>query len=206
MGETPLGKALEEMTGVKIKYIHPSSAQQDEQFNILLASDDLPDIINHHWNTYSGGPDKAISEQYIVRLNEPLEQYMPALSKILKENPDIDKEVKTDSGNYYSVPFIRGEEWLTTYSGLILRKDWLDKAGLELPKWIDDLENVLKTFKKYSNVAPLVMTSGNMSPFMWMHDTAYGFYQDNGTVKYGPLDSNYKDAVLSEFLRQLSKL
>lgn len=206
MGETPLGKALEEMTGVKIKYIHPSSAQQDEQFNILLASDDLPDIINHHWNTYSGGPDKEISEQYIVRLNEPLEQYMPALSKILKENPDIDKEVKTDSGNYYSVPFIRGEEWLTTYSGLILRKDWLDKAGLELPKSVDDLENVLKTFKKYSNVAPLVMTSGNMSPFMWMHDTAYGFYQDNGTVKYGPLDSNYKDAVLSEFLRQLSKL
>lgn len=197
MSQTPLGKALEEQTGVKIKYIHPSSAQQDEQFNILLASDDMPDIINHHWNTYSGGPDKAIQEKYIIPLNDLLEKYMPSLNKIINDNPDIAREMKTDSGNYYAVPFIRGDEWLTTYSGLILRKDWLDKAGLELPKTVDEFETVLSAFKKYSNSAPLVLSSGQIGNLIRMYNTDYGFYLDNGKVKYGPLDSNYRDAVVN---------
>lgn len=45
-GETELAKELEKRTGVKVNYIHPPQGQESEKFSILVASSDLPDIID----------------------------------------------------------------------------------------------------------------------------------------------------------------
>ncbi len=49
LGDTPFAKELEKQTGVKIEYIHPAQGSENEAFNLLLASGELPDIIEKDW-------------------------------------------------------------------------------------------------------------------------------------------------------------
>ncbi len=194
--ETPLGMELEKRTGVKITYMHPQAGQANEQFNIMLAGDELTDMVQYGWNGYAGGPDKAIEEGYILKLNDILKEYAPSLWAYLGDNPDIDKKVKTDGGNYYTIPFVRGEDWLTTYQGLILRKDWLDKAGKEVPTTLDELEDALTIFKdEYASGAPLMLMPAQRNYIMYAHNIGEGFYLDGGDVKYGPTQPEYKDVL-----------
>lgn len=196
-GETPLAKELEKRTGIKVKYLHPQMNQTQEQFNVMLASNDLPDIVIYNWPSYGGGADSAIREEYIYSLNDIIKDYAPALSAYLKENPEVDKRIKTDEGNYYSFPFVRGEDWMTCPQGLIMRKDWLDELGLDEPETIDELEEVLRAFKKHGAKAPLVLNTMDNQLKMLMY--AYGidddFYVDNGKIKYGPATDEFKAAL-----------
>ena len=41
-----------------------------DQFNLMIASRDLPDIIEWSWISYPGCPEKAISDKIIIRLRE----------------------------------------------------------------------------------------------------------------------------------------
>ena len=51
-GETELAKTLEERTGVKVEYSHPAQGQGNEQFNLMIASGELPDVVQWNWNGY----------------------------------------------------------------------------------------------------------------------------------------------------------
>ena len=59
----------------------------------------------------------------------------------------MDKAVKTDEGNYYCFPGIYDGEYLLVYNGPVIRKDLLDKTGLERPETIDQWTEVLTYFK-----------------------------------------------------------
>lgn len=194
-GETPLAKELEKQTGVKVEYIHPQAGQEAEQFNIMLASNELPDVVIYNWSNYGGGAETAINEQYIYKLNDIIDDYAPALKSYLSENKEVDKKVKTDDGNYFAFPFVRGEDWMTCGQGLILRKDWLDKLNLKEPETLDDLEEVLKGFKTLGAKAPLAITPAQLQLILFAYGTAPGFYVDNDKVKYGPMTDEYREAL-----------
>lgn len=194
-GETPLAKELEKRTGIKIEYVHPQAGQGGEQFNIMLASNELPDIVTYNWAGYAGGADQAIDERYIYKLNDILEKYAPALTKYLKEHPEVNKKIKTDNGNYFAFPYVRSEDWMTNSQGIIMRKDWLDKLGLKEPKTLDEFETVLRGFKTLGAKAPMVLSTGHLQIMLYAYGTAPDFYVDNGTVKYGYATEEYKKAL-----------
>lgn len=87
MGESPFGKGLMENTGVDITFLHPPTGGENEQFNLLVADGDLPDVMEYHWQNYPGGPEKAISDGVIVSLNDIINQYCPNLKAYLDANP-----------------------------------------------------------------------------------------------------------------------
>ena len=66
MGDTPFGQGLMERTGVTITYLHPPTGQLNEQFNLILADGDLPDIMEYTWQSYPGGPQKAIEDGNMI--------------------------------------------------------------------------------------------------------------------------------------------
>ena len=70
LGETPLAKKLQEKTGITVDYQHPPQGQGAEKFNIMMASKNLPDIVAYNWTKYPGGPEKAIKEGKIIKVNE----------------------------------------------------------------------------------------------------------------------------------------
>ena len=79
-GDTPLGKKLEENTGIKIKYQHPAQGHADEELQRLLASDSLPDIVTNAWTDYPGGASAAVNAGYIYKHNEIFKRWAPALT------------------------------------------------------------------------------------------------------------------------------
>ncbi|MEH7495233.1 extracellular solute-binding protein [Neobacillus niacini] len=203
---------LEKITGTKVNFKHPSGEGTDitEQFNLMVASGKLPDVIEYTWRTVPKGPDAAIDAGTIIRLNELIENYAPNLNRYLNENPEVKKMVTTDAGNIYTFPFLRGDESLMVFMGKIIRQDWLDKLNLEVPSTIGEWEEVLIAFKNQdpngngkADEIPL-MVQLNDFKYIGAFVGAYGihaqFYNDNGTVKYGSIQPEFK-----EFLKTMNR-
>ncbi|MDQ6419876.1 extracellular solute-binding protein [Paenibacillus sp. LHD-117] len=199
LGESKIYQQMEKVTGTKVTWTHPSGegAQIEEQFNLMLASKKLPDVIERNWLTVSRGPDDAIKSGTILRLNELIEEHAPNLTSYLNEHPEIKKMIMTDEGNIYTFPFIRGHEKLMVFFGPILRKDLLDKTGLPVPETIDEWEKTLEAMKELNNgEPPFVQTIANIkvgNAFIGAFGIPLEFYNDNGTIKYGSMQPEYKE-------------
>lgn len=132
-----------------------------------------------------------------MKLNDVIDKYAPNLKKYLKEHPEVDKMVKTDSGNYYAFPFVRGDESLMVFQGPMLRQDYLTELGLQVPTTMDEWYSVLKAFKEKKGVeAPLTfrgLNDLNNGAFIGAYGINRSFYVDNGQVKFGPAQPAYKD-------------
>lgn len=202
-GETPFAKELTRRTGVNVEYIHPANGRASEEFSIMLASNQLPDIVEYSWMNYLGGADKAVEDGFIVSLNDMMETKAPNFYGYLKENPEIDKRAKSDGGNYIGFPAIIGDESLLVSAGLCLRKDWLDELGMSVPETIDDWEKVLTAFRDKKNAAaPLSYEYAqfDFGVFSGAYGVGGGVYLDRGIVKYGPAEPGYK-----EYLKKMNE-
>ena len=200
LGETPFAQAWMEQTGVEIDFQHPPANQGKEQFSLLLADGNLPDLMEYAWMSYPGGPEKAIQDGNIIALNDVFEQYCPNLMKYLEENPDIERMIKTDEGHYYVFPFIRGDDALCNTIGLMLREDWLKELNLEVPTTIDEWHTVLTAFKeKKGATAPFTWeyTMGaltQVNPFAYAYGTTQEFYKGtDGKIYFGAVEEGYKE-------------
>lgn len=211
MEDTPYAQGLMERTGITIDYEHPPAGQASEQFGLIVADGNMPDIIEYDFlSGYSGGPEKAIKDGVILELSDIIDQYCPNLKAYLEANPDVDKMIKTDSGNYYTFPMIRGNEELCTFLGLYIRDDLLTEYNLEMPSTLEDWHTVLTTFKENGIEYPL--TTGfaredirDSNPFVFAAGVGINFYLgDDGQVHYGPAEENYK-TYLSTFAQWYSE-
>jgi len=200
--ETPFFQEWQKRTGVSMKFTAPPTGQAKQTLNVLLASGDLPDMIEFNFkDDFPGGPEKAIKDGYILKLNDVIDKYAPNLKKYLKEHPDVDKMVKTDNGSYYAFPFIRGDQSLMVYQGPVIRKDWLDELGLPMPTTVDEWTATLKAFKEKkgatapftANSLPRVLNDFNNGPFMGAYGVTRDFYLDGNNIKFGPAEKGYKD-------------
>lgn len=203
LADTAFGKGLMKATGVNIAFTVAPANQGKEALNLMLASGDLTDLVEAGWQNMPGGPDKYIRDGYILKLNDVLKKWAPNLTAYLKAHPDVDKMVKTDEGSYYCFPFLRGGDFLTVFQGPIVRKDWLDDLGLKVPETIDDWTTVLRAFKEKKGAsAPFAMSPyTNWGPGFGSYASpafsgAFGslkdWYVENGKVKYGPYEPQYK--------------
>lgn len=201
LNEVPFFQEWQKRTGVKLKFTQPATGQSKEAFNVMLASGELPDMVEYDWlSGFPGGPEKAINDGYILKLNDMIDKHAPNLKKYLKDHPDVDKMVKTDNGSYFVFPFIRDHEDLMVYQGTMLRKDWLDELGLPVPETMDEWYTTLKAFKeKKGSKAPLSFLSKPRAMegiYNGAFIGAFGihrlFYIDNNQVKFGPAQPEYK--------------
>ena len=197
MAEMTMYKELESIIGITIAFKHPPAGQVNEQFNLMIASRDLPDIIESSWGGYPGGPEQAISDGIIIKLNEYLEEYAPNFSKAIAGNDMYDKQSKTHNVSFFGFRAFNIGKY-RTFGGLIIRQDWLDDLGLDVPETIDEWENVLMAFKEIKGArAPFtgdanIFNTGHMSHFFnSAYNVGLGFYQENGKIKYAPIEDNY---------------
>lgn len=191
-GETPFAKEYMKRTGIDVNYIHPKRGQETESLNLLIASGELPDIIETDW--LSRNPDVAIDDNIIIDLNPLMDDYAPNLRRFLTENPHIGKDTKTDKGRYYVFPFVRNGDKLLSTAGLVLRGDWLKLLDLKEPETIEEWENVLTEFKKIDGVKyPFVGFRENLQMFAGAFGVRSTFYLEYGLVKHGIIEPQYKN-------------
>jgi len=173
--------------------------------HLVLASGDLPDIMSFSF-TYPGGPEKAINDKLILKLNDLVKSDAPDLARFLNNRPDIGKQVVSDAGSLYVVPFLRtwikdkAEDWERYFFGPQIRHDWLQEMNMQLPKNIEEWEKMLAAFKgRGPNIIPLAaLNSGGeykqingLRNFMGAWRMDYHFYQVDGKVMFGPVQPEY---------------
>ncbi|WP_284646158.1 extracellular solute-binding protein [Paenibacillus silviterrae] len=200
-------KEMEKITGTKVEFKHPTGGgtQIQEQFNLMVASRNLTDVIQTNWFNVARGPQNAIDEGTIIRLNDLIDKHAPNFKKYLAEHPEIASMIKTDKGDIYAFPFIRGDNKIKIYYGPVIRKDWLDKVGMEAPTTIDEWEKVLIAFRdkdpngngKKDEIPFLLEVSTVRNDLLNAMIGAWGildkFYQKDGKIYYGEMQPEFKD-------------
>ena len=190
--EQPFFKGLMEKTGVDIDFKFDVVG---ESFYLMLASGDLPDVIQYDWYNVKGGPEKYIDDGVIIDLTEAIDKWAPNLKKYLEEHPDVARDLKTDSGKYYVFPFLRGDERLTVFAGMMAREDILKKNNLSVPETIDEWENALMVMKNNGVKIPLSFVDAHCYPIMSAYNVTDKFYLNGDKVEFGPMQEGFKEYI-----------
>lgn len=203
--QTELYQELMRRTNTQIEFIHPTQGREDQDFNILIKSGSLPDLIEKNFLRYPQGPTWAIENGIIMPLDECIEQYSPNYKKVLEEHPEWDRQVTTADGTHYTYAWFRGDESLLFWMGPQIRSDLLEQAQLPAPETISDWEVMLRKFKEMGVKYPL---SGDNWQLHECFSGAYGFvmnyYQDDGVVKHGLFAPECKEylALLAKWYQE----
>lgn len=195
MGDFEWVKQLEEMTGVHIEWQEISFMVYSEQFNLLMAGGDFGDFINACTSMYAGGGSKAVEDEIIIDLTPYLEEYAPFYSYYLNNVGNFKYDFALDDGSV--VDFKSFYDEYKCNNGLVIRKDWLDKLGLDVPKTYDQMTEVLTAFKdEYGSDSTFYMHNGmNIEGFVGGYGVSSGatMFHIDGEVKCSILEPGYQD-------------
>jgi len=192
-----------------------TAAQWDpynQKVSLAIASGKLPDALIFNDRTYM---TKAASAGLLYNISSLFKQYASKQVQDLMATTD-GMGVANAS---YNDQMVSLPNTTTNADGVIqmfVRKDWLDKLKLPVPKTLADIENVAKAFVKAKLAGPATigiagpakdthlycdfLNSSNLragfDPVFAAFDAYPGFWVDgNGTVEYGTLNPNTKKAL-----------
>ncbi len=133
---------IAEKLGINIEYkwVTTSSAY-DQKVALMLATDDLADIMTVNMTTmkqmYDAGQIQPLTDVFENTATDEVKSLMGYGTAISFETGTID-------GELYGIPLT--VPTLETMHGLFLRKDWLDNLGMKEPTNFQELEAVLYAF------------------------------------------------------------
>jgi putative aldouronate transport system substrate-binding protein len=208
-GEMAAFQELERRTGIDLVFHDAAVGQSREQFNLMLAANDMDDLIYYEWPVYfAGGPQKALDDNVILELGDLIRKYAPNFSEILANHDDVRRESITDSGSFYMMPLLKMDLADRVSGGFQIRKDWLDKLGLQKPTTIDEWYTVLKAFKEKDPngngkadeipfINSKIVDTNGVERFSYAWGFPTEFYMENRIVKYGPMQPAFKEFLLT---------
>ena len=135
--------AYRDNLGITLDFqICASGDEYSQKVTLAIASDDLPDLLYLPVAEYS----QLAEAGKLAPLDDVLEQYGSELTK-KNLNSDGGKILEAAKRNdvLYGIPSGNAERIPSQF--LWIRKDWLDKLGLDVPKTLDDVVEVARAFK-----------------------------------------------------------
>lgn len=210
----PVALEITKRTGVTLQYL-PNSGDANEKLNLMLASNDLPDLVQ-----ISRGSDpmnKYINAKAVIPLNDLIDKYGPNIKKSYGETL---KKIKSDDGkNYYLADWFNSEVQKEPVFGFLMRKDYLKQLGLSQDKidgtspfTADEFEGILKSFKEKN---PKINGQDSIPMTIWQENFAsggIGTFQGMYGLKAYTVDSSnnlqlsYRDPKYLAMLKYMNKL
>lgn len=200
--ENLIYKTMAEITNVTVEFLHPPVGSETESFNLMCASGDYPDAIQYGWNGVSGGPANYINDGVIIGLNDLMAANTPNINAYFDARKDVRREAMLDDGTFYCLPAVYGDIELATSQGPVIRADMLDKIGMTedtLPVTVQDWEDMLMKVKatpEMKDIIPFLFAKidefTGCPLFLGASGIGQEWYNDNGTVKFGALQPEYK--------------
>lgn len=147
--EVQILKLYEEMTNVQIDWGLVPPTGLTEKRNLSLLGEDMPDV---YYRTTIPEADLARygGQGVFVDLAELIPEYMPNLTAILDEFPDIRKGITFPDGGIYGLPTIYHREFPSLLIGnkFWIRADWLEQLDMDAPETTEELYQYLKAVKE----------------------------------------------------------
>lgn len=111
-----------------------------DKLNVLAYSGGLPDYFSNNMINLRAFADQDL----LLPLEDKLDK-LPAARKLMR---DADIEALTHNDHLYALPvaYLEGAINGPNTAGLVIRQDWLDKVGMQIPKTLDELGQVLQAF------------------------------------------------------------
>lgn len=136
---------LEEMFGVTIEATPTPNDVWETKWNLMMAEDNIPDIVT------CIDPSLAQVSQwgqdgYLLPINEYLE-HMPNLTAFFEAHPEYKEQCTSPDGNIYGL-LKYTESPYSCVTRVFIKDEWLDNVGMEYPKTVDELYDVLVAFKE----------------------------------------------------------
>ncbi len=193
---------LEGITNVHLDVTGVNFFTASEQYNVYIAAGDYPDMIVNLGTYYSTGLSGAYADEIIIDLTDMLEEYAPNYSYLIHSNPDETIYYLTDG---MSLEFMGTYESFINNQGLVVRSDWLDELGLEVPETYEDLHNVLLAFQEaYGCTTAIYMNNTcNITSLTEGYNVAsydasgsansLPYYVEDGVVKCSLVEDGYRE-------------
>lgn len=128
---------LERLLNCRIKIRQVPFNSYNEYLSVIMASEDVPDIVQFNWNgeeMFQVWAEQGMIQPIDVEKAENIRINVPeAQSLLMKVGSD---------GKMYGVPGTTSRD----YYGVVIRKDWLDELGLSIPGTLAEYEEVLRKF------------------------------------------------------------
>ncbi|GIP38427.1 ABC transporter substrate-binding protein [Paenibacillus sp. J31TS4] len=213
-------KKYEEMTNVHINWGLVPFEGLTEKRNLALASGSYPEVF-YTARLSNSDLNKYGSQGVILPLNDLIDKHMPNLKALLDQYPSIKKGLTFPDGKIYSAPTIYSPDFQLVLSNERpwIRKDWLAKLGMDMPKTTDDFYNYLKAVQstdlngngkadeipysdpyKLSGLVNWLKGSYNIGNRGGQHQFVDVDPKSN-ELRFFPIDNNYK-----EMLQYINKL
>ncbi len=204
--DMPVMKETETKNGIHIEWVSPGMSTVVEQLNLMVAGGELTDIICGVGVYYTGGTTAAYSDEIIIPLNDYVDEYLADYWAVV-EDKGLSSACCDDEGNIFGIAAIV-EKWIQS-EGYLIRTDWLEEAGMDVPETLEDWDRVLKAFKvNHPEASDVLLMNSNCSDFanLWnvsalrvtnssRQDATSHLYQEDGTVKIAMLQERYHDYI-----------
>jgi len=112
-----------------------------DKLNVLASSNQLPDLFDMNLITLRKFADQGLLMD--------LTDYLSKMPNYLEKHPKEAESALMIGGRTYAFSQPRRPEPANGFNmnGLVIRKDWLDKLGLQVPDSLDTMYEVMKAFK-----------------------------------------------------------
>ncbi len=200
-------QAVADMANVEVEFLHPIGNSEAEQFNVMMASGDYPDVISYNWQAYQGGETRAVKDKVLVNLDPYMnEDYMPNYWKFVQAEESRSKSIRSSDGSINLIYGFSDTTEPNMFLGPTLRKDWLDKLGLEVPETIDEWYTVLKAFKEQdpngNGIADEIPFTDDINACVKFFGGAWGVsngmqLDKNGNMIFAGRDEGFKELIIT---------
>lgn len=169
---------VKQQTGIEIEVVPRSVDSPNEKLNLVLASNDPLDI-------FVGSMDTHQLNGAVMPLNSLLDKYGANIRKQWKPDWKIGWDaLTTPDGKIWAIPTTM--PW--SLNRVMIRKDWLTKLNLPMPKTFDEFEKVLQAFKDKDPAG-----NGQTIPLLTDHNPSAGMNGMNGSMAAGFMAAGYGD-------------
>jgi len=121
----------------EIEFVPVPRAEATQTLSVLFASGEAPDVLPNYEATslfYQNGNVMEITDEMLDK--------MPNYKMMLEEYPILKKTATVDGKLVYFTKFSN----ISPNHTIVIRKDWLDNLGLDMPKTPEDLYNIIYAF------------------------------------------------------------
>ncbi len=205
----PVWQEIEKNTNVKINWELTSNSQLRDVINTRFASgENLPDIV-FGWFDYQ----KFAKNGSIIDLTQLLADNAPNIMKLFEETPSLKGLLTESDGKILSLTqSVMTDDQQPAY---LIRKDWLDKLGKEVPTTTDEFVDVLRAIRDgdpngngQKDEIPLIFKGLD---WLWFSAASFQCHPDFSDCEFYPNENGEVEFVstqesFKEYLKWLNML